>query len=193
MIRAIAICLAITALPIPSHAQDQVELDGEAIIGAGTINVASGIHNQQANIGVIALGDVAASNAFVAQHGQQAIGSTQTSVSLAPGAFAGSSGWLALSASAGNANQHANIAIFAFGSGASLASDSRLSQARAPIEPAGGPIAPTASQDRSVAIGDAALAGSRGLVQVSLVGGDANTSANSFALTYDPGAISTGN
>ena len=66
-------------------------------------------------------------------------------------------------------------------------SDTALSQARASHEPTGGPDS-GALQDRTVAIGDGAFANSSGLVQVSLIGGDRNSSANIFALAASAGA-----
>ena len=62
-------------------------------------------------------------------------------------------------------------------------SDQLLEQTRAPIEPKGGsPEGALPSNDR-IAIGDTAFGNGNGLIQVNLIGGEGNSSANTFALS----------
>ncbi len=107
--------------------------------------------------------------------------------SVAPGTFANSTGWLAINGVAGSGNQQANIAVIALGTTGVALGDTALSQARASHGPTGGPDEQAATQDRAVAIGDGAFASSSGLVQVSLIGGDRNSSANIFTLAGSAG------
>jgi hypothetical protein len=65
--------------------------------------------------------------------------------------------------------------------------DSLLSQTRASKGPAGGPADPTATAQLETGLGAGAFEGSSGIVQVSLIGGERNSSANTFALAV-PGS-----
>ena len=154
-----------------------------AVKGAATINGVAGINNQQANVGVIALGENALIMGEVFEFSQSSgQGGGNAHASLAPGALAGSSGWLAVSGAAGADNNQANLAIMAFGTEGLAVSDTTLAQARASTKQMSDNGAADATPSRSVAIGQGAFKDSSGVVQLSLVGGDRNTSANSFAL-----------
>jgi hypothetical protein len=181
--------LAVSPTCAARAAEDSVSIQGGKVSGAATVNVAAGNGNQQVNAALIASGGISGSFAAVAQ----SIGDTpdsmgKLSATVAPGSFSGSSGWIAISGAAGSGNQQANLAIIALGTTGAAMSDTALSQARASHEPTGGPDEEAVAHDRSVAIGDGAFAGSSGLVQVSLIGGDRNSSANIFALTSSAGA-----
>jgi hypothetical protein len=173
-----------------AHAgDDTVSIQGGRVSGAATLNVAAGNGNQQVNAGVIAGGDVAKALPSILQGtGDAADSSGSQSAALAPGSFAGSTGWVAINGAAGSGNQEANLAIIALGTTGAALSDTALSQARASHETTTGPDTGAALHDRSVAIGDGAFADSSGLVQVSLIGGDRNSSANIFALSGSAGA-----
>jgi hypothetical protein len=176
----LAVCLA-----APAIAQDnRVTLGGGQVQGVGTINVTAGSGNAQANAGILAEGAQAQTIGTIAQQNDQASTNSETArAAILDGAFSRSTGWVAVSGSAGHDNQQANIAAIAIGIEAGAAGDILLSQTRASQEPAGRPGRPAATGDRLADIGDEAFAGSSGLVQVSLIGGDRNTSANSFALS----------
>jgi len=173
-----------------AHAgDDSVIIQGGKVSGAATLNVAAGNGNQQVNAGIIAGGDVATAVPSILQRtGDAADSSGSQSAALAPGSFTGSSGWVAINGAAGSANQEANLAIIALGTTGAALSDTALSQARASHEPTAGPDTGADLHDRSVAIGDGSFADSSGLVQVSLIGGDRNSSANIFALSTSAGA-----
>lgn len=179
--------IALLALAAPATAQDAVVIDGAGTKGVLTINVAAGDGNQQANAGAVASGDLVAGGHVLEQlRDHDASASAGSSVVLADGAFAGSAGWVAISGVSGNGNQTANLATILFGTDVPAASDDSLVQHRASPGPAG-TLVPTSTSDRDVRFGEGALGGSTGVVQVSLVGGDNNTSANSFALRVDTG------
>ena len=166
-----------------------VTIQGGKITGAGTLNVAAGNQNQQTNAALISSGAIASPNAVVGQETDYAGNSDgPLGASIAADSFAGSTGWLAINGAAGSGNQQANLAIIALGTTGAALSDTALSQARASHEPTAGPDTGAAVHDRSVAIGAGAFADSSGLVQVSLIGGDRNTSANIFALSSSAGA-----
>jgi hypothetical protein len=181
--------ISLASAGVARAADDSVVIKGGTVTGTGTVNVAAGNTNQQANAAVIASGGVAAQAATVVQSMDDARDSGGAlSATVAPGSFAGSSGWLAINGAAGSGNQQANLALIALGMTGAAMSDTALSQSRASHEPTGGPEVGATSNERSVAIGGAAFANSSGLVQVSLIGGDRNSSANIFALSGSTGA-----
>ena len=182
-------CLAWAAAAHAAPDDDSVTIQGGAVAGAGTVNVAAGNTNQQANAALIASGDFATGFATIVQKTDDARDSDGAlSATIAADSFAGSSGWLAVNGAAGSGNQQANLAVIALGTTGAAMSDTALSQSRASHGPTGGPEPAAGSNERSVAIGDGAFANSSGLVQVSLIGGDRNSSANIFALSGSTGA-----
>ena len=167
-----------------ANAEDTVTIQGAVVTGVGQVNVAAGATNQQANAAIISAGGIATGFGTVSQTLDYAPDSKgRTSATVAPNSFAGSSGWLAVNGAAGSGNQQANLAIIALGTTGAAMSDTALSQARASHEPTGGPDTGTGANDRHVAVGDGAFANSSGLIQVSLIGGDRNSSANILALS----------
>jgi hypothetical protein len=187
--RLLLIALCAAAVDPARAADSSVTVQGGATSGVAAINLAAGNLNQQANSGVIAATGSAAGGAGISQTLDAVPGSASAlAANIAPGSFAGSSGWLAINAAAGSGNQQANLAIIALGTTGAAMSDTALSQARASNGPTGGPGMEAVEDDRSAAIGDGAFANSDGLVQVSLIGGDRNTSANVFALAASAGA-----
>lgn len=157
--------------------------------GVANVNSAAGNNNQQVNLGVVATGDNASAIGAATQHldGPQG-GGNPAAVAVSSGAFAGSSGWIAVNGAAGSENQQANVALIAFGIEGRAVADAMLSQTRASQEPAGSPAGDLATPERNVAIGPDAFESSSGLVQLSLIGGDRNSSANVFALSVSGGA-----
>jgi hypothetical protein len=170
-------------------ADDTATIDGAVVSGVGQVNVAAGSTNQQANAALISAGEIATGLAGVSQNmGDAADSVGRLSATVAPDSFANSSGWLAINGVAGSGNQQANLAIIALGTTGAAMSDTALSQARASHEPTGGPETGAVASDRHVAVGDGAFANSSGLVQVNLIGGDRNSSANVLALSALGGA-----
>ena len=165
-----------------------VTVQGDSVIGLGNLNIAAGNSNQQANAALISAGGNSLGVASVVQNMRDAPDSKGSVVaSIAAGSFADSAGWLAINGAAGSGNQQVNIAVIALGTTGAALSDTALSQARASHEPTGSPDEQGVANDRSVAIGDGAFANSSGLVQVSLIGGDRNSSANVFTLAASVG------
>jgi hypothetical protein len=180
----IAALVAVLGATSASAADDTVNIDGSVVTGVGQVNVAAGVTNQQANAAMIAAGGFATGFATINQTmGDVADSKGPLSTTVAPNSFANSSGWLAINGAAGSGNQQANLAIIALGTTGAAMSDTALSQARASHEPTGGPDTGVAANDRHVAVGDGAFANSSGLVQVNLIGGDRNSSANILALS----------
>lgn len=187
------IAAIILLLPAPALAQNDVSIRGGTTVGVTNVNAASGNNNQQLNAGVIGQADAAFSLGTARQHNGSSSGSSgDAAAAFAPRSFAGSSGWTAVNGVSGNDNQQANLAAFAIGIEAGAAADALLSQTRASHEPAGRPQGAAGDPDRSVAIGDGAFENSSGLVQVSLIGGDRNSSANTFALSISGDAKPNG-
>ena len=174
------------APPVVPTGTDRVSIGaaGGAITGAATVNSASGVNNQQVNAGLIANGDTATTAAIIAQVMSEQGGAAgrNAHVSVAAGAFAGSHGWLAVNGAAGANNQQINLAIVAQGIEGLVVSDTMLAQTRASAIPKGEEGTAKDGPERSVAIGNGAFANSSGIIQLSLIGGDRNTTANSFAL-----------
>lgn len=151
--------------------------------GRISINMAAGAGNQQLSGATVAVGDVAA----VAGIARQTIatsdpGDRETLITVQDGAFAGNSGLLSVNISAGNQNQSANLAQLAVGN-LMATSDELLEQSRASTEPKGGTTGAAADPNDTIHLSDGAFADNSGLVQVNLVGGERNSSANTFQLT----------
>jgi hypothetical protein len=180
--------VALLAASGAGAAEDTVTIQGGIVTGVGQVNVAAGVTNQQANAALMSAGGIATGFATLSQSMDDAPDSKgRLSASVAPNSFAGSSGWLAINGAAGSGNQQANLAIIALGTTGAALSDTALSQARASHEPTGGPDTGAGANDRHVAVGDGAFANSSGLIQVSLIGGDRNSSANILALSASGG------
>ena len=169
----------------PQGQDDSVDLTGGTIDGVATVNLAAGTANQQANVGLVATGDLASAVGVVDQ-ALSTPGNEYTahgSAEIADGAFANSTGWIAANLAAGSANQQANVNLMATGLGGQVASAALLGQIRGPVN------RPEESEDSSppsetaVRIGDGAFQDGSGLVQLNLVAGDRNSTANLFAMS----------
>jgi hypothetical protein len=175
--------------PSGEQAADRVILGeaADAFAGLRQINAAAGSRNQQLNLGVIALGDLAVASSSVAQIADNPAlgGAHAASVAIADGAFANSQGLTAVNAAAGSDNQQANVALIAIGLEGRVLADSVLLQTRASHEPSEEQGA--AAPERSVTMGQGAFANSSGIIQVSLIGGERNSSANLAVLTVQAG------
>lgn len=196
IIKAIAIAAAVTASPSAGHAQEQAAAQDEVVIAADegsgnsgrlAINIASGSQNQQAAAATIVIGNIASQAIAVHQiiaNADQA--DRTTSIAIGPGALSNNSGMVSINLTAGNQNQSANLAALVIGNLGAV-SDLMLAQARAPTEPSGPSAQGLDPRNDSVIVDDTALGGNSGLVQINLIGGERNSSANTFALNVSAG------
>lgn len=160
---------------------------GDAFSGFQQINAAAGSRNQQLNLGLIAMGDVAVATASAAQVSDNPVLAEDrtASATIPDGAFAGSHGLTAVNVVAGSDNQQANMALVAIGLEGQVIADAVLMQTRASYKPSEEQGA--AAAESSVTMGEGAFANSSGIIQVSLIGGARNSSANLAVLTVQAG------
>lgn len=156
---------------------------GSGTSGRLAVNIAAGNNNQQIGDAVIAIGDFAGATQTVHQRlsGIAPIDHA-TSISVEDGAFSGTNGLTSINITAGSQNQMANLAALAIGN-SGVMSDQLLEQSRAPIEPKGGVLNGSLPSHDRIAIGDTAFGDGSGLIQVNLIGGEGNSSANTFVLS----------
>lgn len=154
-----------------------------SVAGRGAINVAAGVSNQELNSAVIALGDSALATGIVVQGLKESATTGGDALAAITGnALAGSSGMMAINVVAGHDNQSANLAVVAIGIEAAAVSEAVLAQYRASQQPNGSPD-PSPQNSHVADLSAQAFSGSSGLVQSNLIGGERNSSSNSFALT----------
>lgn len=157
--------------------------DGNGNSGRIAFNVVAGSQNQQLSSAILARGDLAAATEAVSQSQHSAAGEDRaTSVEIMDGAFANNSGLISINVAAGSQNQSANLAMLAIGTSGAI-SDQLLDQSRAAIEPSGGTEPDLVETNDSVAVGNEAFGDGSGLIQVNLIGGERNSSANTFSLS----------
>lgn len=185
-------------VPGVAAAQTTPQPQSTAVLSAGdtvssgriAINIAAGNLNQEANVAVIAAGAQTATPTALTQSlgtSSASAGSAgSASARIEDGALAGASGLVAVNVAAGNGNQLANLAIIAIGIDAPIASEPLLEQARASQQPSGLPGGST-TPEASAQLASSAFEGSTGLVQANLVGGERNSSSNTFVLTVEAG------
>lgn len=175
----------------PSEQGDYVFIGSEigGFDGVRHLNIAAGNKNQQANHAAIAAGDFAINTAIVSQSGdtEQAEAGRNYSAQIGADAFADSHGLTAINIVAGSGNQQANLALITTGLEGRVATSALLSQTRASSQPLG-ESDPAAAADYTARIDPSAFRDSSGIVQVSLIGGTGNTSANVAVLSVEAGA-----
>lgn len=167
-----------------AEVQDEIVIPDAGTAGASgriAVNAAAGSSNQQVNAAVATLGEVSSGLARVHQRmvGSDS-GDRSTRIVLEGNAFAQSSGMVGINAAAGTQNQLANVAILSIGRIGAI-SDELLEQSRASTEPSGS-SGGTGDRNDTIAVGNNAFRDSSGLVQVNLIGGERNSSANTFVL-----------
>lgn len=181
---------SVAAAQVADDAQDAVIVAaGQATDSNGRIavNLIAGSENQQVSSVVLAQGDVASTGNAVRQTMQAFAGEGRvTSIAVEGDAFSGNSGLISVNLTAGAQNQSANLATLAIGNDGAI-SDQMLEQSRASIEPSGGNEAAPVEANDSVAVSDEAFSNSSGLIQVNLIGGERNSSANTFSLNVSAG------
>lgn len=171
--------------------QDQVAIgegQGSEVAGRLAVNIAAGDGNQQIGAAAVAIGELAATADSV----QQTIVGTDpsdraTRISVDGDAFSNNSGLISINVTAGLQNQSANLASLAVGNSGAL-TDQILAQSRAPSNPTGVSGSGAGASNDVVEISDDAFGESSGLIQVNLIGGERNTSANTFALNVSAGS-----
>lgn len=184
MILLAAVALPATTTGLCAQVQDQVIVNGTAQGAEGrlAVNIASGTENQQMNDAALAAGNVVSVSSVAVQHlDGNSTADRSTRIELAGAAFANSHGLASINITAGSQNQSANQAVIAVGNYGAI-SDALLAQSRASTEPSGLTGGVDARNDH-VVVSDDAFRDSSGLIQVNLIGGERNSSANTFALT----------
>jgi hypothetical protein len=197
MTRAVLMAAAFGALLSPGGlaAQSDTAPEDQVIVedaqGAGhsgrlAVNIAAGSGNQQASSAILAIGDIALTHGRIVQHTEAGEGDRATRIVLGPGVFSDMSGLVSINITAGALNQSANLAALAIGRSGAL-SDELLAQTRAPHEPSGGTVTAATGGNDAIVIDDDAFARGSGLFQANLMGGERNSSANTFSLTVTAG------
>ncbi len=189
-----ALLLPVLATPLAAQEaeaeQDSIEIAADTLSDNGgrmAVNIVAGDGNQQLGSAIVAMGDIAITGHSAEQLMDAPSGADRvTSITIGAGALSNNTGMVSLNLTAGTHNQSANLAALALGNNG-VVSDQMLAQSSAPTDPAGSSAqALTTSNDR-IDIDDAAFAGNSGLVQVNVVGGERNSSANTFALNISAG------
>lgn len=171
------------AEPQTGLAEATLSASTTAANGRAAVNVAAGNSNQEANAAALALGGAALVGASIHQHMQSSgAHGGRAAAAIADNALANSSGMLAVNVAAGHENQLGNLAVVAIGIEAVAATESMLAQSRASQQP-NGPSGPSSPDTHVADLSATAFSGSSGLVQSNLIGGERNSSSNSFALT----------
>lgn len=191
-----AIFAALTASPGSVLAQETSPAQDSVVVAAGegsgnggriSINIAAGSQNQQAAAATIAIGEIALQSIAALQVIDPAdMTDRTTSIAIGPTAFSNNSGMVSINLAAGSQNQSANLAALTIGN-LGVVSDLMLAQSSAPTKPSGSSAQDLNPRNDSVIIDDTALGGNSGLVQVNLIGGERNSSANTFALNISAG------
>ncbi|WP_298307780.1 hypothetical protein [uncultured Erythrobacter sp.] len=175
---------------VPAKVGDYIIVDsGEnGFEGVRHLNIAAGDGNQQANIASIATGEAAINTAAVSQLGENTSPESgrRYEAQISKDAFAGSQGLTAINIAAGSNNQQANIAMITTGLEGRVASTAILSQTRASSEPLSTNDA-SAQSEHIARIDPDAFRDSSGIVQVSIIGGTGNASANVAVLSMEVG------
>ncbi len=174
------------ALPV----QDNVDVAAEEINGNSgrvAVNIVSGDGNQQLGSATLAIGDIAITGQSVGQLMVTAnTGDRSTAIMIGANALSNNSGMVSLNITAGAHNQSANLATLALGN-SGVISDQMLAQSSAPTDPTGPSVQALQTSNDTIDIDDAAFARNSGLVQMNVVGGERNSSANTFALNISAG------
>lgn len=198
MIRQISVAAAgavLLAGGVIAQAQDSSDVDDLVTVGSGdgsgnvgrlAVNIIAGDQNQQLSSVTLAIGDFAAARESAGQHALSDGADRAARIHIADDAFSGNSGIVSLNISAGRQNQSANMAALAIGQSGAL-TDQFLEQSRAPVEPPGGMATDAAVPNDTVEISDEAFGQSSGLFQANLIGGERNSSANTFSLMVSAG------
>lgn len=180
-------CLAAQEAVPPDNAVVLANGEGSGSTGRIAVNIAAGNHNQQVSSVLVAQGNIALTHGDIVQHAAtSATEDTANRIEIGPEAFAGIAGLASINITAGTQNQSANLATLAIGQSSAL-SDQLLEQTRAPIEPSGGTALAETGPNDVITIDDGAFGRGNGVFQANLIGGERNSSANTFSLTVMAG------
>ena len=192
-----AACTALATSPLAAQDVDGPSQDapgdyveiGEEIggyNGVRQINIAAGNDNQQVNTAAVASGEVAVATTTVTQISDQTASPQARTYSarITGDAFAQSHGLTAVNVAAGSGNQQANVTLIATGLEGRVATNAALAQTRASSQPHG-VGEPSAAAEFTAQIDSTAFRNSSGIVQVSLIGGTGNASANVAVLSME--------
>lgn len=180
-----------------AEAQDPVHdtaiLNGSAFSnsqGVIAVNAVAGANNQQANVAVIAQGETSIGSAVLIQFLETVgpSGERQMSALITDGAFANSSGLIAVNVAAGADNQQGNLALLSLGSAGGAVADVVLSQSRASPGGSSPGTDPVGLSTGHTQLSPDAFENSSGVAQISIIGGERNSSSNVFALSLRGGA-----
>jgi len=169
-------------------------IDGEALAdsrGAIAVNMASGDHNQQANLRAIAVGATALSTVDARQRSRDdAYDLPQyASATIGGSALSGAGGIASINQASGSGNAEFNAVSLALAEqGIRETPDSLLSSsvsASAERQSVPDPAGRTAS--RNVAVEATALRGFEGVLQLNQIAGSANETGNVLTLAVGPG------
>ena len=176
--------------PLDSAYDDRATLNassGTNAQGLFSVNIASGNNNQQLQAVVIVEGNSSLAAPNIRQRLDKASsGGGASTAYLGADAFSGAKGLIGINVSAGNDNQEANLALIGIGTNGSAATDALLSQTRASTENSQ-PRNGASPKIDSAKVEPSAFGNSQGLLQVNLIAGERNSSANVFALTMSAG------
>ncbi len=154
--------------------------------GVTTVNVSAGNQNQQANIGVIAIGvdgGRADTRSIIIQKNQKNIDHApdRATANITGHAFSNSYGWTAVNQVSGQSNSQANMLEIGIGGEYEIGAvnDQMLAQSFSDTSKSEPAVANQAI-DRSASIDDTALSGMSGVIQVNQVAGTDNITGNTF-------------
>lgn len=192
-ITAASVLLGVGGARAQDPAHDLAVLNGTAFSngqGRLAVNAAAGLNNQQANVAVVAQGGTTLGAAALIQFLEDSDGSgdRRTSALITDGAFANSSGLIAVNVAAGADNQQGNLALLSVAGIGGAVADTILSQTRATRDPATIDTEPLGAGTGHTQLSSDAFENSAGVVQLSIIGGERNSSSNLFALTVQGGA-----
>lgn len=187
---------SLAMLALPAAAQDSDPVRDELRIGANevtgnngrvAVNVVAGDSNQQLSDAAIAIGDYAVTVQTTGQFMARTPDADRTTLlDVGPDAFSNNTGLVSVNLTSGTQNQSANLAALTIGN-SGVVSDQMLAQASAPTGPAGLSAEGLDTPNDAIAISESAFGGNSGLVQINLIGGERNSSANTFALSVSAG------
>lgn len=154
--------------------------------GITTVNVSAGNQNQQANIGVIAIGadgGRADTSSLIIQKNQKNIDHTpdKATANITGHAFSDSHGWTAVNQVSGQSNSQANMLEIGIGGEYEIGAvnDQMLAQSFSDASESEPSVA-NQTIDRSASIDDTALSGMSGVIQVNQAAGTGNITGNTF-------------
>ncbi|OBS08115.1 hypothetical protein [Acidihalobacter prosperus] len=180
------------AAGMSAHAEggSQSLIGGQALQGASGalgLNIAAGNGNVQANLGSLAVGSLAGSEARLSQSAVSSSAGGQLGATITGQVFAGASGLLQANQASGSSNEEANSAAIGLGSVHALTAGG-LGQQLAAVPNGAGKSGNADGGSRTASISAQAFDRAHGVLQVSQAAGNDNRLANGFSLQVE-GAV----